>query len=54
MRSSYRRKFLAGHWTIKLGIRTDGRNKNFQSLVFVLEQLHFGQWSSLPFYLPSF
>ena len=27
--------------------------KNFQSLVFVLTQLRFGQWSSLPFYQPS-
>ena len=40
-----------GHWTIKLGIQTDGLNKCFQSLVFVLTQLHFGQWSSLPFCL---
>ena len=34
---------MAGHWTIKLGIQTSGRNKSFQSLVFVLTQLHFGQ-----------
>ena len=27
-----------------------GRNKNFQRLVFVLAQLHSGQWSSPPFY----
>ena len=36
---------------------TDGAvrssNNNFQSSVFVLTQLHFGQWSSLPFCLPS-
>ena len=30
-----------------------GRNKSFQSLVFVLTQPHFGQWNSLPFCLPS-
>ena len=30
-----------------------GCNKSFQSSVFVLTQLHFGQWSSLPFCLPS-
>ena len=29
--------------------QTAGRNKSFQSLA----QLHFGQWSSLPFCLPS-
>ena len=28
-------------------------NKSFQSLVIVLTQLHFGQWSSLPFCLPT-
>ena len=30
-----------------------GCNKSFHSLVFVLTQLHVGQWSSLPFCLPS-
>ena len=30
-----------------------GCHKSFQSLVFVLTQLLFGQWSSLPFCLPS-
>ena len=45
---------LAGLWTAKLGIQTAGRNKSFQSLVFILKtQLHFVQWSSLPFCLPS-
>ena len=29
------------------------RNKSFQSLVFVLTQLHSDQWSSFPFSLPS-
>ena len=29
------------------------RIKSFQSLVFVLTRLHFGQWSSPPFCLPS-
>ena len=28
-------------------------NKSFQCLVFALTQLRFGQWSSLPFCLPS-
>ena len=31
-----------------LRIQIAGRNKSFQSLVLVLTQLHFGQWSSLP------
>ena len=43
------RKILAGHWTIRLGIQPAGCNKSFQSLVFVLRPLHFGQWSSLSF-----
>ena len=38
MRSSYKWKRLAGHWTIKLG----NRNKKFQILSFVFTQLHFG------------
>ena len=42
-------KILAGHWTIKLDIQTAGR----QTLVFVLTQLNFGQWSSLPLCLPN-
>ena len=29
------------------------RNKSFQSLVFVLTQLHFGKWNSLLFCMPS-
>ena len=37
----------------QLEVRTAGRNKSFTSLVFILTQLHFGQWSSLPFCLPS-
>ena len=44
---------LAGQWTIKLGIKTSGHNKLFQNVVSVLTQLRFGQWSSLPFCLPS-
>ena len=39
--------------SMKLGIQMAGRDKNFQSLVFLLTQLHFGHWSSLPFCLPS-
>ena len=42
-----------GYWTIKLGSQTSDHSKSFQSLVFILTQLHFGQWSSLPFCLPS-
>ena len=38
---------------INLGIQMSGRSKSFQSLVFVLTQLHYGQCSSLPFCLPS-
>ena len=42
-----------GHSTINLNdVRTTGCNKIFRSLVFVFTQLHFGQWSSLPFCLP--
>ena len=41
----------AGKWIIKLGIQTAARNKSSQRLVFVLTQLHFGQWGSLPFCL---
>ena len=29
-------------------VRTAGCNKTFQSLVFILTQLHFRQWNSLP------
>ena len=47
------RTILARHWTVKLGRQTADCNKSFQSLVSVLTQLHFGQWSSLPFCLPS-
>ena len=38
---------------MKLGTQTADRNKSFQSLVFVLTQLHCGHWSSLLFCLPS-
>ena len=36
-------------WNIPLGTASKGlaENKSFQSLVFVLTQLHFGQWSIL-------
>ena len=44
---------MVDHWTIKLGIQMANCNKSFQSFVFVLTQLHFRQWSSLPFCLPS-
>ena len=54
MRSSYKWKILAGHWTIKLGRQTAGCNKSFQSLVFVLTQLHFGQWTRLLFLTAKF
>ena len=38
----------------QLKVRNSGNKSfSFQSLVFVLTQLHFGQWSSLPFCLPS-
>ena len=50
---SHYNKLLAGHWTIKLGIQTADRHKSFQSLVFVLTQLHCGQWSSPTFCLSS-
>ena len=36
-----------GHWTIKPAVQTAGHNKGFQILVFVLTQLHCGQWSIL-------
>ena len=39
-------KVMAGHWTIKLGIQTAGRNKSFQSLVFTLAELFCVQWKS--------
>ena len=42
-----------GQWTIKLGIQTSGRNKSFQSLIFVLTPLYLGQWNSFPYCLPS-
>ena len=45
-------QFMAGNWTIKLGILA-GHNQSTQSLVFLLTQLHFGQWNSLQFCLPS-
>ena len=51
--SSQEQKILVGHCTIKLDVWTAGCNKSFQRLVFVLTQLHFHQWSSLPFCLPS-
>ena len=38
-------KILVGHWTIQLGI---------QWLVFILTQLHFVQWSSLPILFAKF
>ena len=57
MRSSYKsEKFwqATGQSNYYWHIQTAGRNKSFQSLViFVLEQLHFGQQSVLPFCLPS-
>ena len=34
---------------LELGIQTACRNNIFQSLVFVLTQLHFDQWRSFPF-----
>ena len=46
-------EILAGHWTIRLCIQMAGSNKSFQCLVFVLTQLHFGQWNSPPFCLPT-
>ena len=33
--------------------QTAGRSKSFQSLVYVLTQLQFGQWTSFPFCLPN-
>ena len=44
-------KLLVGHWTIKLGRQTAALNKSFQSLVFVLTQLHHVQWNSSVFIL---
>ena len=49
----YKWNILVGHWTIKLGTQTAGHNESLQRFIFVLTQLHFGQWSSLPFCLPS-
>ena len=37
--------------TEQSSVQTAGCNKSLQSLVFVLTQLHFCQWSSLPFCL---
>ena len=48
MRSSEKWIILAEHWAIKLCIQTAGCNKSFQSLIFVLTQLHCGEWSSIP------
>ena len=45
-------QFMAGNCTIKLGILA-GHNQSSQSLVFLLTQLHFGQWNSFQFCLPS-
>ena len=42
-----------GHSTIILDVQTAGCNKSFQCLVFILTQLHFGQWSSLLCSLPG-
>ena len=53
MCSNWKWEILAGHQTIKLGLQMAGHNKSFQSLVFVLTQLHSSQWSSLPFSMPS-
>ena len=48
--SSMRSKKLegSGYEMVKLGVQTAGCNKSFLSLVFVLTQVHIGQWSSLP------
>ena len=47
MHSSSKWKIQVGHWTIKLGIWMAGCKKIFQNLVFLLKQLHFGQWSTI-------
>ena len=46
MRGSKKWNILAGYCTIRLGVRMAGCNKIFQSLVFVLIQQRFRQWSS--------
>ena len=43
-----------GHWTIKLGIQTSKVSRVFFVCVCVFRQLHFGQWSSLPFCMKGF
>ena len=48
MHNSYKWEILADHSTVKLDVQTAACNKSFQCLVFVLTQLHFRQWSSLP------
>ena len=44
---------MADHLSLDIQLQTAGRNKSFQSLFFVLTQLQYCQWSSLPFRLPS-
>ena len=46
-------KFWGATRQSKLVYLMAGRNKRLQSLVFLLTQLHFGQWSSLPFSMSS-
>ena len=45
---SKREKYCGWATGQTLRIQIAGCNKSFQSLVLVLTQLHFGQWSSLP------
>ena len=54
MRSTQKWKILADHWTVKLGIQTAGRQK-LATFGYrpILTQLHFGQWCSLLFCLPT-
>ena len=54
MCNSYNKKFWQATGQSNLAVQTAGHNISFHSLVFVLTQLQFGQWSSLPFCLPSF
>ena len=58
--SEQKREYGQGYLTTDLAYKrqsqtswTSSRNKNFQNLVSVLTQLHFVQWNSLPFCLPS-
>ena len=49
MRSDYKRKLLAGHWTITL---PPYRSKKASKVFGFRTQLHCAQWDSLPFCPP--